>query len=68
MRKTKKLLLSRETLRNLATQVNALQGIAGGATTPVTVCPVSVCQDTCVKLCDASMTPAGCSGRIACGL
>lgn len=64
MRKTKKLSLSRETLRHLAAP--ELSGAAGGVTTPITKCVVSICVDTCAKICNASEPPV-CSGKVVCG-
>jgi hypothetical protein len=68
MRKTKKLQLSRETLRHLATPESALRGAAGGAkTTPLTDCAATICVATCiVKLCNPTLPPA-CSGKVICG-
>jgi hypothetical protein len=65
MRKTKKLHLNRETLRYLIVPEAELRGAAGGATTPITQCVVSVCVNTCVKLCTVTGPPV-CSARIEC--
>lgn len=64
MRKTTKLSLSRETLRHLAAP--ELSGAAGGVTTPITKCAASICVDTCIKICDATMPPV-CSAKAVCG-
>lgn len=65
MKKAKRLTLNRETLRQMATPAD-LREAAGGLTTPITHCNVSVCIDTCVKICNASMPPV-CSAKIICG-
>jgi hypothetical protein len=54
MKKTKKLQLSRETLRHLAAPA-ALQGAAGGATVPLTGCALSICADTCTVRCPSQV-------------
>ena len=51
MKKAKRLLLNRETLRRLAAPAE-LQEAAGGVTTPATVCVQSICIPTC-KFCTA---------------
>jgi hypothetical protein len=61
MRKTKKLLLNRETLRHLASPTE-LREAAGGATTPLTDCDVSICVQTC-KTC-----PTLCNLHGICGM
>jgi hypothetical protein len=60
MKQAKKLSLSRETLRYLSAPED-LRHVAAGATTPV-----SVCVDTCPKLCNPTGPPA-CSARAVCG-
>jgi hypothetical protein len=55
MRKTKKLLLSRETLRNLASPTE-LHDAAGGVTLPITHCNQSFCIQTC-KFCTRPPCP-----------
>jgi hypothetical protein len=66
MRKTKKLQLSRETLRHLAAPGHVLRNAAGGATTPLTDCALSICEATCIaKICNPTAPPA-CSARVAC--
>jgi hypothetical protein len=61
MRKMRKLLLNRETLRHLATPWEALRDVAGGATTPI-----SLCNPTCPKLCNPTGPPV-CTARVICG-
>lgn len=67
MRKSKKLQLNRETLRQLNTPDEALRNAAGGATTPLTKCDATICVATCIaKLCNPTLPPA-CSVRVICG-
>jgi hypothetical protein len=66
MKRSKKLMLNRETLRDLADSA-ALRAAAGGATTPITKCAATLCAETCVpKLCNPSGPPI-CSVHVICG-
>ncbi|MBW8879190.1 MAG: hypothetical protein JF614_29975 [Acidobacteria bacterium] len=65
MRKTtKKLVLCRETLRNMSLAESAMQGVAAGATT-TRLCVSAQCSGQCtVQNCPSR--PPVCSARIAC--
>lgn len=59
-KKTRKLLLNRETLRNL--QTTDLQKVAGGVTARCTETNVSDCQGTCWS---CECTASGCPSRVS---
>lgn len=58
MKTTKKIRLSRETLHNLS----SLRDVTGGVKT----IPISVCVETCAKLCNPTGPPV-CSAKAICG-